>query len=311
MGACQKAIDVLFVRIGRSIRHEGIDVGGHWRQAREVEGQPAGQRHLVGLGIRMHALLLEPAENEAVDRRPRPGGVLHLGLSGAIDAFERPVTAIFGPLGDPPLQDLSFGRRDRLVDTRRRHHDVGVGARDPRDDLALRGITRYNSRRAAIELGDGSVTHVEPQARLPVFGIRTVAGKAPIRENRPHVAVEVEAGLGCQSRRRTQQGGDRNDDRAAMRGGASHERLQGQHPRRRSAAALVEGPAVKRGSEHRARIDRRELSNCSTEPRGRQTGCPGAHASISCRIAQVSKRYFVALSRSTSASRAFTRSSSC
>ena len=142
--AGEQPVDVLLIRVGRRIGEEGIDVGGHRRQPGEVEREPSREGHAIGFRIWLQPLRLELRENESIDRCLLPSRVFDVRHGRPLDPLECPVAAVLGALGDPALQDLGFGGRNRLVDPRRRHHDLGIGARDPGDDLARGGITGHN-----------------------------------------------------------------------------------------------------------------------------------------------------------------------
>ena len=53
----------------------------------------------------------------------------------------------------------------------------------------------HDRHAAAIEPSDGGVTGVEPQAGLTILLVGAVAGKTPIRQQRPHVAIEVQRSI--------------------------------------------------------------------------------------------------------------------
>ena len=58
-------------------RQKRVDLLGCGRQADEIEAGAADQRSLVGGGSRMQSLALDALEDEAIDRRARPGRVPH------------------------------------------------------------------------------------------------------------------------------------------------------------------------------------------------------------------------------------------
>ena len=257
MRAGQHAIDIFFIRIEGLVRHKRVDVGGHRWQAGEIERDPSRECHAVGLGIRRQAFVIEPGQNEPVDRHLRPRSILHRRHGRPLHPFKRPMSAILRPLRDPPTENLSLGRSHRLVDVRRRHDHVGIGARDAGEDLAGLRLAGHDRRAAALECRDGDTAVVEPQPRLPVFGIGPMAGEAAVGEDRPHITVEVETRVGgvrqlssrqADKSRQTGTTGQRDH-----RSGASHRTNprrthRGKHPRRRSAAfSGARKPAVKRG----------------------------------------------------------------
>jgi hypothetical protein len=81
VGRGQEALDEHLVRVGRGVGHEPIHLLDRGRQAREVEAQPPDEGDLVGFGRGLEPLLLQPGQDEAVDRvasqlapRPAHGG---------------------------------------------------------------------------------------------------------------------------------------------------------------------------------------------------------------------------------------------
>ena len=62
-------VEEQIVGVGRRIRQKSVDGRRLRRQPGEVEGEPAGKRDAISLGIGREPLLLQPGENEPVDRR--------------------------------------------------------------------------------------------------------------------------------------------------------------------------------------------------------------------------------------------------
>ena len=69
-------------RIRSLVGLERIDLLGGRRNAQEVDRRPADQGPPVGRRRRREALFLEPGQNERVDRRAEPAGILDPGRSG-------------------------------------------------------------------------------------------------------------------------------------------------------------------------------------------------------------------------------------
>ena len=76
-----------------------------------------------------------------------------------------------------------------------RHAEIGVVGRDPGEQLALLGLTRYDDRRA-FGRSKQAVALIEPEVGLALVDIRAVALIARFREDRADLPVEVDA---CQS----------------------------------------------------------------------------------------------------------------
>ena len=69
---------------------------------------------------------------------------------------------------------------------------VGVVALDPKDQLALIRLAGHDRQAAALELGERPFLRVEPQAGFSGLVVRTVAGEAVVREDRPDIAREID-----------------------------------------------------------------------------------------------------------------------
>ena len=186
-GACEQAIDELFVGIGRGIGHEGLDLGRRGRQPSKVEGHPPDERGSVGLGLGAETPRGEFLHDHRVDRVPCIAG----GEGWPDGRHERPVRLVRRPLRDPPLQgcDLLVGQPADLR-LGRRHDGVWVVRHDAGQQFADGRVLRNDRSPTAVELGRGLIEIVEPKASLPGGAVGTVARKAVFREDRPDVAVE-------------------------------------------------------------------------------------------------------------------------
>ena len=79
--------------------------------------------------------------------------------------------------------------------TRRRHLLVWIRVTDPTDQLAARDVSRRDHAHRL-------VAEVQPQIPLPVLLVGAVAREAVVRQDRAHVAVEVDGArslLGCRT----------------------------------------------------------------------------------------------------------------
>ena len=104
-----------------------------------------------------------------------------------------PVALILGSFGDPLLQDGLFGAGERFAAFLRRH-DVIVRVRQHRagDHLALFRAAGHQRDVAGLRRLHRLLANVEPQLAFAMAGIRAVAMKALLIENRPHIAVKLE-----------------------------------------------------------------------------------------------------------------------
>ena len=78
---------------------------------------------------------------------------------------------------------------------RRRHHLVLVRAHDPLQQLALRDFARHD-RRDTLADSQRAFAGVEPELRLAGALVGSVAVEAFVREDRPHLAVEIDRAAG-------------------------------------------------------------------------------------------------------------------
>src|SRR5262249_53855790 len=82
--------DQPLVGVGRIVLEEGRYVLGGRRQADQVKGDPADQGHLLGRRRRRQAVRFEAGEDEPIDWRGGPVGVVHRGGGGGADRPEGP-----------------------------------------------------------------------------------------------------------------------------------------------------------------------------------------------------------------------------
>lgn len=100
-----------------------------------------------------------------------------------------------GPLAHPVAQDGNLGRIQGSSFIWRRHPLVGVSRCDAPDQLALFWLPGEDDW-PAFAIGQCSFRSIEPEMALPLAFIGAVALEAAIREDRPYVAVEFDAGFG-------------------------------------------------------------------------------------------------------------------
>jgi len=95
-----------------------------------------------------------------------------------------PVRLPLSTLIDPLLDDVSLLGGELPARTGRRHHLVWLSRCDPLEKLALSGFA-WNE--CLLPLG-----RIEPQAALAFCLVRAVALEARIRQDRSHIAIEID-----------------------------------------------------------------------------------------------------------------------
>ena len=207
----QQTIDHLAVGVGRSILKKRVDLRGRGRKAGQVQAHAAQQRRLVGLGGGVKSLAFEPGENEAVDGIAHPLLVANRGIWRPPGRDERPEGLPAGPLRDPAANPFDFGGLQRGASgIGRRHADRGVRGSHAPDEFAPLRIARHDGEAALGEFDPGAGFGVEAQFGLPLGGIRTVAGKALIGENRADIAIEFDLLAAERSRGKAHEYANRN-----------------------------------------------------------------------------------------------------
>ena len=68
-GTCQQPVDDFLVCIRGLVRHKRLHVFRSGRQTREIVGDAANQRRPIRLFRRLQPFLLQPAQNESINRR--------------------------------------------------------------------------------------------------------------------------------------------------------------------------------------------------------------------------------------------------
>ena len=164
---------------------------GIGRQTRQVERRATRQRPPVGIGRRRQPLGLQPGEDEAIDRIARPVGIGHGRRLGADDRLERPVLVPGSALVDPAPQHVDLLVVQRLVGVGRRHPQPLVGVRDALKDKAGLGVP-LDDWMAVRPFPEGALLGVEPQPHLPGALVRPMALEAVVRQDRPHLPLEVD-----------------------------------------------------------------------------------------------------------------------
>src|SRR5258707_15648653 len=92
---------------------------------------------------------------------------------------------------DPALERLLLRAGQRAVRLRRRHHLVLVRAENARDQIRARGVAGLHDRHAVLR-AIHTLLAIEPQLGLALVRILAVAVVAILREDRLHIAAEIE-----------------------------------------------------------------------------------------------------------------------
>ena len=195
----EEPIDQALVRARRAIVHKGVDLPRRRRQADEIVGQTADQRHAVGIGTRPDALGLLPRADEAVEVAARPRGVGDRRHGGRGHGLIGPMFTALGDVDRPFRRHAGEARarigraelhpflevRDLLVRefALGRHAKIFVPITHGLDERAVVEIARHHSR-TAVAAARPAIAVVEPQAALG-FLLGAVAFVAMLGEERP------------------------------------------------------------------------------------------------------------------------------
>src|SRR5262249_777838 len=130
-------------------------------------------------------LTLQTRKDKAIDRTPNPTLVPYSRLLRSDWWRETPMRLPLGALLDPHPQRRDFLFSERLpVRIRGRHSSGRCVRRDALQNPGPGHAARYPPFRA--------VLGIQAQTRLAIRLIRTVARKAPVRKNRPHIAGKID-----------------------------------------------------------------------------------------------------------------------
>ena len=204
------------VGAGRFVVQKRGDFLRRRRQAGEVERHAAEQRALVRLLIGLQSLLLQLREDERVNR------VSDFGFRISDFRNDRPLRLVERPMPfprrtrqNPFPQRLDLLGLQRLVRIRGRHLVIEVRGGDAQPEFALREFARHHGRLVLRRLLEKSFLGVEAQTGLAMIRIRPVAGEAVVREDGPHVAIELNLVRRARGQRRRQKRGHASHRHAA------------------------------------------------------------------------------------------------
>ena len=191
--AVEQRCDATFVFLLRRVRGERIRILGRWRQTGDRERSAAQQ--LCGLGARRRR---EPArfevlEHMRVERIDGPRRIADHWRELLLRRDEGPMRRVFATARNPRAQRRLLGLGQRPLVLGRRHHLVVIVREDATHQFARIDIERHDRARPGLHLRHSAFREIEPQPRLARALIRPVARKATVREDRPHIAREVDA----------------------------------------------------------------------------------------------------------------------
>ena len=192
----QQLVNQLLVPVGRVGSQVGLDLSRCRGQPGQIKRDPPQQGDLIGVGRRLEPHLLQARQHESINPATGPVAILHHRRRVSLGGHIGPVRLVGGPGGNPADEQVFLFRRQHMVALRRRHDQVGVGLSDPGDQFTFVGLARHDRLQAAVEFGNRPVPLVKPQPRLPVMLVRTVAGNAVVREDRPDVVIERDCLIG-------------------------------------------------------------------------------------------------------------------
>ncbi len=202
----EQPVDGVLVGVGGVVVQEVGELDRGRGHAGEVEGGAAQQGCAVGLVGRGQALGLETPQHEVVDVVARPLGVGDRGHGGALGGDERPVRLPLRALVDPQAEGLDLGLVEGLAAAG--HPHPRVVDRHAVHEQAGRRVSRDDGGAAvAAAVGERPLGHVEPQAGLARRLVGPVAREAVLREQRPHLAGEVDGAPGRRRRGRARRRG--------------------------------------------------------------------------------------------------------
>ena len=206
VGRGEQAVHGLFVRGGRAVGEETLNLFGSGRQTREVQAEPAQECVAVSFRRRLDILALQTRQDETVDRSPHPPGLLHRGGLGALRGLERPVVptrTLFRHRGfrpDSVLLDPLPQSRDLLVlETACGRHFQIAALLDRLNEQAF-GRRAGLDGRAAVASGEHAFAAVQGKAAAAIAQI--VAGQAVRFQDGLDAVFEEGAGILLSGQRR-------------------------------------------------------------------------------------------------------------
>ena len=166
----------------RSIK-ESLDLIGGGRQSSEVKEQstelPLWSSPRVGRQPRRRHLLVQKGIDGMIKARRD-------GQRRSNWRFPRPMGVVRSAGRDPAAQNVHFRSIQPLVQFRGRHQLVRIVVHDPLQNLARLHVSGDQRPR-----GNGLCTQIQTKSGFASCCIGTMTGKTPVRQQRPHIPVEI------------------------------------------------------------------------------------------------------------------------
>ncbi|NNJ26502.1 hypothetical protein LzC2_25900 [Planctomycetes bacterium LzC2] len=190
-GRSEQSIDQPFVGAGGVVGEIRLDLRGGGRQAGQGERRPADELRLRRRPVHRQAGTGEFRIQEGVDLVA--GVPLRRRDRRFDDRLERPVAGPFSALFDPATQGVDLLRGQRVAGFLGGHAEERVRVlRDPFHQHAGLGVAGNDRVTAAVQFDEGSLRAVESQRRRAAGFVVAVTEVALIRQDRPHVSIEVD-----------------------------------------------------------------------------------------------------------------------
>ena len=190
----EQPIDQPFVSIRRRIVDELVCFCRRRRNADQIEKHSPRERIPIHPRGRLEALRLEPTQHEVVDPIApiaRPTHITDFRRCRLVRCDERPMRPILGSVRDPTFEDVAlFGAQLELRGWRRHVLLVAVRQVDAAKQLADLRMAGHNRPLATLRRSDRRVTHIQPQAALPLRIVRAVTLETKPSQDRPHLPLE-------------------------------------------------------------------------------------------------------------------------
>ena len=179
MWACQQSVNEVFVGLWRLVIDESLNFGIGRREAGQVKGQAPDEGAAVGLWAWLKTDFGKAALDQKVD------GMFAFRNRRLYGELIGPVLLVGCSFANPAPEGFFLRWRNGFVKLSRRHRQ-GIGCRlcYPLYQLACDDVSR----------DDGTVWLIEAEVCLAFVLVRTVTGKAIVRQDRPDIAIKDDFG---------------------------------------------------------------------------------------------------------------------
>ena len=116
--------------------------------------------------------------------------IRRLGNLGTLGSNESPVLLVFRAFYDPLVNELLLLVVEFEMGVGRRHHFIRIRTDDSLPDEGFLWVSRDNGL-SRFSLSNGAFGIIETQASLPRIFVETVAFETAVRQERPHIQIEV------------------------------------------------------------------------------------------------------------------------